>query len=445
MSDVTRTGRRAQDREILRLAVPAFFALVAEPLFLLADSAIVGHLGTQQLAGPGDAEAVLATAVNLCVFLAYGTTAAVARRMGSGDLAGAIRQGVDGIWLAVLIGVLTAAVAIPFSSAIVRALGASPDVEPYAVTYLQISLLGVPAMLVVLAATGVLRGLHDMRTPLVVMSIAAASNVVLNVLLVYGAGLGIAGSAWGTVIAQVGAAAAFVVKVVRGAREHGAPLRPDLPGIRASATAGVPLLVRTLTLRVALLVTTYVAARQGAVGLAAHQVAFTLWSFLVFALDALAIAGQALVGRALGASDVAGTRAATRRMMLWGAWGGVVLAVLLVVLRPAYIPLFTPDAAVQDLLGTILLVAAVMQPVAGVVFVLDGVLIGAGDGRYLAWAGLFTLAAFLPLAWWVHADDAGVVALWWAFGGFMMARLVTLVARERGDTWMVTGASVSRR
>jgi putative MATE family efflux protein len=439
-----RAPNRAQDREILRLAVPAFFALVAEPMFLLADSAIVGHLGIPQLAGLGVAGAALATAVNLCVFLAYGTTASVARRMGAGDVAGALRQGIDGLWLALGLGILIAAVALPLAPQVVRGLGASGDVTAYAVTYLRISLLGVPAMLVVLASTGVLRGLLDMRTPLVVATIAALANVVLNVVLVYGADLGIAGSAWGTVIAQVGAALALAWRVVRGAREHGAPLRPDLPGIRAAGTAGVPLLVRTLTLRAALLVTTYVAARSGAVGLAAHQVAFALWSFLVFALDALAIAGQALVGRALGASDAAGARAATRRMMSWGACGGVLLAAVLVLARPAYIPLFSADDAVRDLLATVLLVVAVMQPVAGVVFVLDGVLIGAGDGRYLAWAGVATLAAFLPFAWWVLAADAGVVALWWAFGAFMLARLVTLVLRERGDAWLVTGASLAR-
>jgi putative MATE family efflux protein len=428
------------DREIFRLAVPAFVALVAEPLYLLADSAIVGHLGTAQLGALGIAGAALVTVVSLCVFLAYGTTASVARRLGAGDLRGALQQGVDGIWLALLIGAVAVVLGEALTPVVVDALGASPGVAPYARTYLRIGLLGVPAMLVALAATGVLRGLQDTRTPLVVAGIGYAANVVLSVALVYGAGLGIAGSAWGTVIAQVGSAAVYVVVVVRAARVHGASLRPDTAGVRASARAGVPLLIRTLTLRAALLVTTYVAARQGDVALAAHQVAFNLWMLLALALDAIAIAAQALVGRALGAGDVAGTRSTTRRMLWWGVVGGAGFGVLLVALRPAYVGLFTPDPAVQAQIGSVVVVVALLQVVAGPVFVLDGVLIGAGDGRYLAVAGVLTLVAFLPLAALVHARSAGLVALWWAFGGFMLARLLTLLARERSSDWLVTGA-----
>jgi putative MATE family efflux protein len=440
-----RGTRGAQDREIIRLAVPAFFALVAEPLFLLADSAIVGHLGVSQLAALGVAWAVLTTLVSLCVFLAYGTTAAVARKVGAGDLGSAIRQGVDGIWLAIGIGAAVTTVGVPVAPAVVDLFGASAEVTPYAVTYLRIALLAAPAMLVVLAATGVLRGLQDTVTPLVVATFGAVVNVILNLLLVYGVGLGIAGSAWGTVLTQFGCAAAFIVIVVRGARRHGAPLRPDLPGIRASATAGVPLLVRTLTLRTALLAMTVVAATQGAVALAANQVAFALWALLAFALDAIAIAGQAIVGRSLGASDAAAARAATTRMVQWGIAAGILLGALLIVLRPAYVPLFSPDDAVRDLLSQVLLVAAIFQPVCGVVFVLDGVLIGAGDGRYLAWAGVLTLVVFLPLAALVVVADAGLVALWWAFNAFMLARLVTLVVRERGDAWLVTGGATPTR
>jgi MATE family, multidrug efflux pump len=437
--------RHPHDTEILRLAVPAFGALVAEPLFLLADSAIVGHLGTPQLAGLGVAGALLTTSVTLCVFLAYGTTAAVARRIGAGDLRGAIAQGVDGMWLGALLGVALAAVGFVAAGPLVDAFGASASVSPYALTYLRVSLPGVPAILVVMAATGVLRGLQDTRTPLVVAVVAAAVNVVLNLLLVYGAGLGIAGSALGTVITQVGMAVAFAVVVVRGARRYDAPLRPDLRGIRAAAASGVPLLLRTLTLRAALLVMTYVATAQGTAAVAAHQVAFTIWTFLALALDAVAIAGQAIVGRYLGAGDVAGTRAATRRMVEWGVAAGVVLGLVVIALRAAYVPLFTDDPRVQALLRDVLLVAAVFQPVGGVVFALDGVLIGAGDARYLAAAGVLTLVAFLPLAGWVLATHRGLIALWWAFGAFMVARLVTLVWRERSDAWLVTGAAVPGR
>ncbi|MGZ4595558.1 MAG: MATE family efflux transporter [Actinomycetes bacterium] len=442
---VLRRLRHPHDREILRLAAPAFAALVAEPLFLRADSAIVGHLGTPQLAGLGVAGAVLATGVSLCVFLAYGTTAAVARRLGAGDLRAAMAQGIDGLWLALVIGVAVAGVLATATEALIGALGASPAATPYAVTYLRVSAAGVPAMLVVLAATGVLRGLQDTRTPLVVATVGALVNIALNLLLVYGAHLGVAGSALGTVLAQLGMAVALGAVVVRGARRHGVGGRPRLPGIRAAAVVGVPLLVRTVTLRAALLVTTYVAARAGTTAVAAHQVAFTVWTLLALALDAVAIAGQAIVGRDLGADDVAGARAATRRIMEWGAAAGVVLGTLLLLLRTAVVPLFSSDPEVRALLLSVLVVAALAQPVCGVVFALDGVLIGAGDGRYLAWAGVVTLLAFLPLAAMVLATDGGLVALWWAFDGFLLARLVTLLWRERGDAWLVTGATLPGR
>jgi putative MATE family efflux protein len=430
----------ATDREILRLAVPAFAALVSEPLFLLADSAIVGHLGTPQLGGLGVAAAILQTLLGVFVFLAYGTTSSVARRLGAGDRRAALTQGLDGVWLALALGAVMTAVGVGLAAPLVALFDPEPAITPYALTYLRISALGLPSMFVVLAATGVLRGLLDTRTPLVVAVVANLVNIGLNVLLVYGLDLGIAGSAWGTVLAQTGAAAALLGVVTRGARRHRARLRPDLAGIRAAGRTGVPLVVRTLTLRAALLLTTYVATSQGAVAIAAHQLAFTIWTFLTFALDALAIAAQAMTGRSLGAGDLQGTHVMTRRLMWWGVGSGVVFAAGLFVLRGLLGPLFTTDPAVQDLLAAVLVLAAVLQPVSGVVFVLDGVLIGAGDGPYLAWAGVITLVCFVPLAYAVYAADAGLVWLWAAFGAFMLARLVTLMARERSSRWMVTGA-----
>ncbi|WP_329622331.1 MATE family efflux transporter [Streptomyces sp. NBC_01255] len=433
--------RRQHDREIVSLALPAFGALVAEPLFLMVDSAIVGHLGTPQLAGLAIAGVLLSTAVSVFVFLAYATTAAVARRVGSGDLQAAIRQGMDGIWLALLLGAAVVALTLPTAPWLVDVFGASDTATPYAVTYLRISSLGIPAMLVVLAATGVLRGLQDTRTPLYVAIGGFAVNGALNIGLVYGAGLGIAGSAWGTVIAQCGMAAAYLVVVVRGARRHGASLRPDATGIRASAQAGVPLLVRTLSLRAVLMIATAVAARMGDAEVAAHQIILSLWSLMAFALDAIAIAGQAIIGRYLGANDADGARQVCRRMVQWGVLSGVVLGALLIVARPLFIPLFTGDTTVQDTLLPALLVVALSQPISGVVFVLDGVLMGAGDGPYLAWAMLLTLAAFAPVALLVPALGGGLTALWWAMTLMMTVRMMTLWLRARSGRWIVTGAT----
>ncbi|MFE4912302.1 MATE family efflux transporter [Streptomyces sp. NPDC056652] len=438
---ISRTAPRRHDREIIALAVPAFGALVAEPLFVMVDSAIVGHLGTPQLAGLAIAAALLTTAVSIFVFLAYATTAAVARRVGAGDLQAAIRQGMDGIWLALLLGATVIAVTLPAAPWLVGLFGASDTAAPYAVTYLRISSLGIPAMLVVLAATGVLRGLQDTRTPLYVAIGGFGANAVLNVVLVYGAGLGIAGSAWGTVLAQCAMAAVYLIVVVRGARRHGASLRPDAAGIRASAQAGVPLLVRTLSLRAVLMIATAVAARLGDTDVAAHQIILSLWSLMAFALDAIAIAGQAIIGRYLGAGDTQGARDVCRRMVQWGVAAGVLLGVLIVAARPLFIPLFTGDQVVRDTLLPTLLVVAVTQPVSGIVFVLDGVLMGAGDGPYLAGAMLVTLAVFAPVALLVPAWGGGLTALWWTMGLMMGVRMLTLWLRTRSGRWLVTGAT----
>ena len=437
---------RSHDREILRLAVPAFLALAAEPLFLLADAAIVGHLGTAPLAGLGIAAAVLQTAVGLCVFLAYGTTASVARHLGAGDTRGALTQGIDGIWLAVLIGTVTTVLGVALTHPLVQLFGAGAEVEEQAVAYLRVAFLGTTPLLVMLATTGVLRGLQDTRTPLAVAVLGNAANVAFNLLLVYGAGLGIAGSAWGSVLAQVLSAAVLSAVVVRAARREGAALGPDLTGIRAAAHAGVPLVIRTLTLRAALLVTTYAVTlgaltdTDQAADLATHQLALTLWTFLAFVLDAVAIAAQAITGRYLGAGDVAGTREVTDRMVRWGLWSGVVTGALLALASPLLGPLFTADPAVHDRLVGVLLVAALGQPVAGIVFVLDGVLIGAGDGRYLAWAGTVVLLVYVPAVFVAVLVGGGLLGVWIAFAGvFIGARWVVLTRRARGDAWLVTG------
>lgn len=436
-------------RQVLRLAVPAFLTLVAEPLFLLADSAIVGHLGTDELAGLGVASAALLTAANIYVFLAYGTTALVARRLGAGQESDAVGAGIDGVWLSLALGAATTLVVALLARPICDLFGASAGASDEATIYLRVSAFGIPAMLATLAATGVLRGFQDTRTPLVVAVGGFSANIVLNVLLVYGLHLGIAGSALGTVIAQCGMAVALLTVVLRRARALGSSLRPHPGRVLAAARFGVPLLVRTLALRGAILATTWVAASLGDVPLAAHQVAMTIFGFLAFALDSLAIAAQALTGTALGTRDLDGARTATRLMLWWGWWLGVVLGLVVFALHTVLPPLFTGDDAVQDALSVALLVVAVGQPISGLVFVLDGVLIGAGDGKVLAWLQVLVLALYLPVLWWVESNaDAlraggavhALTVLWWSFTAFMTLRLITLGLRARSDRWMIVGA-----
>ena len=435
---------KAIDRDILRLAVPALGALVAEPLFLLTDTALIGHLGDAPLAGLGIASALLQTVIGLLIFLAYATTPTVARMLGSGNAPGAIRAGIDGLWLALLLGVAIALVGLVAAEPLVALFGGTADVAANASLYLLVSLAGLPAMLIVIAATGLFRGLQDTRTPLVVAACGFGANIVLNVTFIYGLGWGIAGSAAGTVVAQWGMAAVLVGIAIRSARLHGVTLRPGLSGVRGVAASGGWLLLRTASLRAAFLASVAVATSFGVIELAAFQVATTLFFTLAFILDALAIAGQALTGHSLGAADVPRVRDIMRRLIQWGIGSGVVLGVLLAASSFVLGPVFSSTTEVQDALASVALLMAVGVPLAGYVFVLDGVLIGAGDAKYLAITGLVNLGVYLPLlaaVYFFASGDSAILWLWAALGfGYIGARAVTLGLRSRSTAWMVTGA-----
>ena len=432
------------NRRILELALPAFAALVAQPLFVMADTAIVGQLGTDPLAGLGVGSTLTLALVGVFVFLAYGSTATVARLVGANREKDAAESGVQAMWLALVLGAVTGLVSWGFAPQLAAWLGAGGAVHEQAVAYLHWSLPGLPGMFLVLAATGTLRGMADGRTPMVLAIGAAVLNLVGDVVLVFGLGMGIAGSGAATAFAEtlMGLTAAGIG--ARGAAGVGAGWRPRLAGMRTSLLVGVPLLIRTLALRAALLLTTWTAARSGAVALAAHQVGFTIWSFLQYVLDALAIAGQTLIGQALGASRPGEARALSRRMTGWSLCAGLLLGGVTLFVRHPLAALFTPDPGVRDAVAAVLVVIGCTLVIASWVTLFDGVLIGAGDGPYLARASLITLAVYAPLALAVArfapGGVPGLVWLWLAFTiGFMGARAATLWWRERSDAWLVTG------
>lgn len=429
------------NREILRLAVPALGALVAEPAFLMVDAALVGHLGTVPLAGLGIASAVLQTIVGLMIFLAYSTTPAVARRFGAGNHKDAVSVGIDGMWLALGLGAVLAAAGALSSPWLVSLFGASAEVAEQADIYLMISMWGLPAMLIVFAATGLLRGMQDTVTPLWIAGAGFGANALLNWLFIYGFGWGIAGSAVGTVTAQWSMVAAYVVIVARLARRHSASVRPQRDGVRGSARSGGWLFLRTVSLRAALLVTVGVATGIGTDELAGWQVVFTIFSAAAFALDALAIAAQALIGKDLGAGDVSGAKHVLARTVAWGAWFGVIVGAVIGALSGVIGLVFTGDPALAALIQPALIVLAVAQPVAGIVFVLDGVLMGSGDVRYLAIAGGLNLVPFLPALWIISLvgvdGTAGVTWLAVAFFGvYLLARFATLGWRVKTGRWL---------
>ena len=429
------------NRDILRLAVPALGALIAEPLFLIVDAALVGHLGIEPLAGLGIASAVLQTIVGLMVFLAYSTTPAVARRFGAGDPSKAVSAGIDGMWLALGLGAILALVGFLTTPFLVGLFGATPEVAQQAEIYLGISMWGLPEMLVVFAATGLLRGMQDTVTPLWIAGFGFGANALLNWAFIYGFGWGIAGSAVGTVVAQWGMVAAYAFVVGRLARRHEASIRPQREGVRGSARSGGWLFLRTVSLRVALLATVAVATGLGTVELAGWQVAFTIFSTAAFALDALAIAAQALIGKGLGAEDRRLVHRVLGRTVAWGAWFGVITGALIAALSGVIGLLFTGDPGIATLVQPALIVLAIAQPVCGIVFVLDGVLIGAGDAKYLAIAGVLNLVPYLPALVLVAVlQPVGAAGLAWLavafFGVYMLARLATLGWRVRGAAWM---------
>ncbi len=411
---------------------------------MLADTAVVGHLGTSQLGGLAVASTLLLTGYVIFNFLAYGTTASVARRVGAGDDAGAAHEGVQGMWLALGIGVALALVGLALAPQAVRIMGATGAVADNALVYLRISLAGVPALLLSLAGTGYLRGRQDTMTPLIVTAVAVSANLAIELVLIYGLGYGIGASALATVVAQVGAAGAYGWWVARDTARLGASWRPDAAAIRRLASVGRDLFVRTAALRLALTVATAVAARLGPVDLGAHQIAFELWSFLALVLDSLAIAGQAMVGRLLGAGDAAGARVAGRRMIEWGVVAGLVLGAAVLVARPVLPRLFSSDPDVVALSAFVLLFVAVLQPLNAVVFVLDGVLIGAADLRFLAWAMAGAAAAFAAAAGAVLALGGGIGWLWASLALLMATRAGALVARFVGDAWAVEGVPAAR-
>jgi putative MATE family efflux protein len=427
--------RSPHDREILRLAIPALGALASEPLYVLVDTAIVGHLGTDQLASLAIAATVLTTAFAIFNFLTYGTTAQVARLHGAGREEEAARLGAQAQWLSLIIGglllVLVAALAHPLAVL----MGADGEVLDGAVLYLRVAAIGAPAFMLASAGQGYLLGMGDLATPLKILVAAHAANVVLELLFVYGFDWGLAGSAWGTVIAQAGMGAAFFIVQHRAGWE-----RPVLARMRALMRVGSEIAVRTTALLGAFLVASAVLARVGPASLGAHQIAFQLFLFLALVLDAVAIAAQVMVGRMLGAGDAAGARGAAVRMIGWSAVLGALFGLVLMALGDVIPHVFTSDDAVVERAGEIWWLFAALMPLNGAVFALDGILIGAGDTRFLAWAMVGAAAVYIPIALLALDQGWGIVGVWWGLAALIVVRLATCGGRFLSERWVLTGA-----
>ncbi|GAA1349793.1 MATE family efflux transporter [Falsarthrobacter nasiphocae] len=444
-----RPDRAGVSRELLVLAVPALGALVAEPLFVLADTAMIGHLGAAQLGGTGVASTIIQTALGLLVFLAYGTTPRVSRLVGAGRMREALGVGRDGVALALGLGLALTAAGAFAGPALAEALGARGAMAPYAAEYIHGSLPGLTGMLAMFALTGVFRGLGDAKTPLRVAVAGAVANVGVNALFIYGLGLGVLGSGLGTSLVQWGMAVTLGLVLGRRMVREGVSFIPTLPGVRANAGAGVWLVLRSVTMRAAILAALVVVTGWGPEAAAGHQIIQGLFMLLSLALDAIAIAAQTLIARELGASNAERVLVFLKIMLRWGVGVGLAAGAVLAACSP-FVAGWFGQAQIAPAVTAAVLVLAASQPLAAVVFVLDGVLIGASDLKYLALVSIATLAvyaaclagvglAFPPGA--RQMPTAELAWLWAAWSvGFMAARAATLWVRARTGAWVRLGA-----
>lgn len=443
--------------------MPAFGTLLAEPLYVLADTAIVGHLGTAELAGLALASTLLLAVHGICIFLAYGTTSAVSRLLGAGDGRRAMGVAVQSLWLAAALGVAVGVGLAAGATPLLRGLGGSGDALEAGRTYLRFACLGLPFLLVSLAGGGTFHGRQNARVPLTLAVAGNVANLGLELLLVPGLGYGIGASALATTVVQAGVGIVYTRLVIGWAAsspvlgtdrvESDAPrpqnpvgggvgLRPVPAEMGALLRAGRPLVLRTLSLRAAFTLATAAAARVGVQAVAAHQVAIQVWSTLGLALDAVAIAGQSLTGRWLGSGAAEQARAAARRMVELDVALGVVAGALTLAFRRPIAGLFTDDPVLIGLIAYLLVWVALAEPLNGFVFALDGILIGAGDLAYLGRAMTVVSIAFLAMGAAVIAAGGGLGWLWTALTAFMALRGVAVWWRWRSGRWLVTGAGV---
>jgi putative MATE family efflux protein len=430
-------GERVPARRIFGLAVPALGVLAAEPLYVLVDTAVVGHLGAVPLAGLALGGVLLTQVSSQLTFLSYGTTSRTARLHGAGRRADAVREGVQATWLAVVVGLAVLVVGQLLAVPIVRALSGDDQITEAAVSWLRIALFGAPLILITMAGNGWMRGVQDTVRPLRYVLAGNGISAVLCPTLVYAADWGLEGSAIANVVAQVISAGMFLAALVR----EKVPLRPDAGLMRAQLGLGRDLVLRSLGFQACFVSAAAVAARTSTAALGAHQIVLQLWVFLALILDSVAIAAQSLVGAALGAGSSRQARGVAGQITRYGLVLGCVLCVVFAALSQVLPHVFTSDASVLGEIPHAWWFFVALQPIAGVVFALDGVLLGAGDAAFLRNATLISAGAgFLPLIWASLGFGWGLAGIWTGLSLFMLLRFAAVVVRWRSGRWAVVGA-----
>lgn len=423
----------------MALALPAVAALAAEPLYELTDTAVLGHLGTSTLAGATIAGNILLLTSAVFIFLMFGTTANVARLRGAGRDDDATIQGVQGMWLGACLGLAMALIIWPLGAPLISAWGANRQSTGAAHTYFSLSLLGFPAFLMVMAGIGYFRGGGDTRTPLVIALVTVLLNVVGEVVAIYGLGFGVGASALTTVAAKWVGALTYLVLIRRDARRRRISWRPHLGALRQLSATGWPIFVRTAALRVTISFSVAIAGSLGSVPVAAYGLAFGIWSFLAYLIEGLEISGQVLVGRALGAGDEAAARVIGWRILRLALMLGSTVGVLVAATASVLPHLFTSDPAVLAAGTMSLWWVAAMQPISAIAFSLDGILLGASDLRFLAWAMVGVAVLVAPIGAAIIWLDGPLWTVWLLMVVFMAGRMTSLMVRFRGRGWVNLG------
>jgi putative MATE family efflux protein len=434
---MTATSVDVSSRRIVALAASAFLVLAAEPLFLLIDTAVVGHLGRVPLAALGAAGTIMTLLAIVGTSLEYGTTGRAARYYGAGRRDAAVNEGVQASWLGLLIGLVAILIGESIAGPVTRLVaGGAGQVAHDAEVWLRIAILGLPGILLVLAGNGWLRGVQDTRTPVKIVVIANVLSAIASPLLVYPAGFGLPGSAIANVLAQwIGAAlCGWAIH-----RER-VPAHPHWHVMRKQLMISRDLVLRALAFQAAYLTAAGVAGRMGAAQLAAHQVGLQLWTFIALLLDSFAIAAQSLVGAALGGGNVAAAKSTAWRVSRYGVAAGICFGALMAAGWLVIPAIFSSDATVQHQAHLLWPWLVALMPLAGIVFALDGVLLGAGDNAFMRTVTLVAaLGGYVPMAIAALHFDWGIGGVWAGLATFIAIRFVGMAWRTRSGRWLVIG------
>jgi MATE family multidrug resistance protein len=435
--------RNPRDGAIAALAIPALGTLAIDPLVSIVDTVWVGRLGTEELAALAVASAVFGAVFAIFNFIHVTITPMVAGEVGRGfpERAGGITKGA--LIISVALGVVLALIIGTLSETIVGAFGATGEVLGQSASYLEVRVLSLPSMLLAMVAVGVYRGHQDTRTPLFVAVGMNVVNLVLDPILIFGAGMGVVGAAWATVVAQAIAAVVFLALLfVRDKDEFG--LGGRINGIRGLGMGrilgeGWPMMLRSMALLFALTATTFAATQLGTPEVAAHQIALQTWLFMSFVLDSLAVAAMAMIGSEMGADHRRAARDIANRLLALGFMMGTVLAVALALVRPFLAPLFSAEPVVEELLASIVWFVIVLQPLTALVYVWDGIGIGTSAFRFMAASMVISAALTVAV---LFAIGGTLVGVWIALTVLVLSRLVAFVVwHQRGPLAVARGPS----